>query len=70
MVTRAIHLSDGPGTLAFFFDITEQRRAQEELRQSHEHLRALFEASPVPIMMLDTEGRVVMWNGAAEATFG
>jgi PAS domain S-box-containing protein len=35
-----------------------------------EHLRAVFTASPLAIVTLDFEGRVTMWNPAAEELFG
>jgi PAS domain S-box-containing protein len=35
-----------------------------------EQLRAVFEASPLAIVSLDFEGRVTLWNPAAEALFG
>jgi PAS domain S-box-containing protein len=33
-------------------------------------LRMAFAASPLPIVALDAEGRVALWNRAAEKTFG
>ena len=33
-------------------------------------VRMTFAASPLPIVALDVEGRVTLWNGAAETTFG
>lgn len=35
-----------------------------------EQMRAVFEASPLAIVALDFEGRVTLWNPAAEALFG
>ena len=35
-----------------------------------EQLRAVFAASPLPIVALDPTGRVTLWNPAAEAAFG
>ena len=30
----------------------------------------MFEASPLPVVSFDAEHRVLLWNGAAERTFG
>ena len=42
----------------------------EALRESNESLIRLFNSSPVAIITLDPEGKVVMWNPAAERIFG
>jgi PAS domain S-box-containing protein len=51
-------------------DITERKRSEEELRQANETLRAVIEASPLAIYVLDLEGKVRSWNTAAEQIFG
>lgn len=51
-------------------DVTERQAALEEARANLELLETLFEASPEPIIALDTDGRVQLWNPAAEAAFG
>ena len=38
--------------------------------RSEDRLRALIEASPLAIAEVDRGGRVLLWNGAAEALFG
>jgi two-component system, cell cycle sensor histidine kinase and response regulator CckA len=48
-------------------DITAQKLAEEALRRASE---TSIYASPVPIIAVDTESRVTMWNPAAEALFG
>ncbi|HLF08191.1 MAG TPA: PAS domain S-box protein, partial [Dehalococcoidia bacterium] len=47
-----------------------RRRAEEALRKTNETLQALVQASPVGIAILDPDGRVEMWNPAAERMFG
>ena len=42
----------------------------EELRESNQTLRTLIQASPLPILALDRDAKVRLWNPAAEATFG
>ncbi len=51
-------------------DVTEARRADLAARATGELLQALFHASPVPIVGLDTEDRVIGWNAAAERALG
>lgn len=51
-------------------DITERKRAGEQLRHANETLRAVIEASPLAIYTLNPEGIVLNWNGAAERMFG
>jgi PAS domain S-box-containing protein len=58
------------GCIGVALDVTERRRAEEELESLHETLRALIEASPLSIVALDAEGRVTLWSPAAERTFG
>jgi PAS domain S-box-containing protein len=42
----------------------------EDLRRSEERLQAVIESSPLAIMEVDLETRVVRWNSAAERIFG
>jgi PAS domain S-box-containing protein len=51
-------------------DITDRKVKEEELRATNQALQILVEASPLAIMALDTEGRVTLWNPAAEKIFG
>jgi PAS domain S-box-containing protein len=41
-----------------------------ELHRSEHRLRAVIESSPLAIMEVDLEGRVIRWNRAAERIFG
>ncbi|MBD2292180.1 PAS domain S-box protein [Anabaena sphaerica FACHB-251] len=52
-------------------DITDRKRALEELHQSEEYLRLLVEGvKDYAIYMLDPEGRVMSWNSGAECITG
>ena len=46
------------------------QRTLEELRETQEYLRRVIETSPVPISLIDLEGRVQLWNQAAARLFG
>ncbi|WP_436900555.1 PAS domain-containing sensor histidine kinase [Halovenus halobia] len=51
-------------------EITEQIEREQTLRATIARLEALFEASPVPMMLLDADGTIERWNRAASTTFG
>jgi len=52
-------------------DISANREAEENLRQSEERFRLLVEAvGDYAIFMLDTEGQVVSWNTGAQRSTG
>jgi PAS domain S-box-containing protein len=46
------------------------RRAEAALRAGNEALGALMEASPLASIVLDGDGRVALWNKAAQSLFG
>jgi PAS domain S-box-containing protein len=47
-------------------DITERKRTEEELRESEEKNRALFEDVPIESLVVTLEGRIVQYNKAFE----
>jgi PAS domain S-box-containing protein len=47
-----------------------RRRAERELRDAHQSIRAVIESSPLPIYSIDMAGVVQSWNHAAETLFG
>lgn len=55
------------GTIA---DLTRRQSTEAALRQTNATLRAIMSSSPLAVMILDLEGRVLIWSGAAEKTFG
>lgn len=59
------------GAVLNFVDVTELRRAQEQLRARDERLRLVAESTrDYAIITLDGGGRVTSWNRGAELMFG
>lgn len=52
----------------------QQRQLAQELlaqvQQTNDMLQALIKASPLPIVALDLDAQVILWNPSAETTFG
>jgi len=65
---------DERGAISHFIaikqDVTERKRAEEALREIHDTLEAVIQASPIGITILDSHGNVKLWNPAAERIFG
>ncbi|MFT4946930.1 MAG: PAS domain S-box-containing protein [Natronomonas sp.] len=51
-------------------EITERIEREQTLRTTIARLEALFEASPVPMIVLGADGTIERWNRAATTTFG
>ncbi|MEF8883718.1 MAG: PAS domain S-box protein, partial [Haloarculaceae archaeon] len=51
-------------------NVTEQVERERELEATNQRLESLIEAAPLPIMEIDTDGTVLLWNGGAEEMFG
>ena len=51
-------------------DITEQKQVEAQLKQTNQSLEALIEASPLAIVVIDSQALVRIWNPAAELLFG
>jgi PAS domain S-box-containing protein len=58
------------GTLSSGEDITERKKAQEDLRNSEERFRTIYENAPVMIAAFEENGHWTLWNNECEKTFG
>jgi two-component system, NtrC family, sensor histidine kinase KinB len=56
--------------LAVVRDVSERKRAEEELRTSRERFREIYEKSPIGIELYDPQGRLVHVNPATLQIFG
>jgi PAS domain S-box-containing protein len=59
-----------PATLNFLSDITDKINAEQELRESEERFRTVTESAQDAIIMINDEGKTVLWNKSAERIFG
>jgi PAS domain S-box-containing protein len=51
-------------------EVAKRQEATSMLEAANSKLQALLDASPLPIVSLDTRRRVLTWNQAAERSFG
>ncbi|NIV28674.1 MAG: PAS domain S-box protein, partial [Anaerolineae bacterium] len=58
------------GFYAMYHDISERKAMERELRHQKEYYEALFVNSPVAVVTVDRDGKVISWNPAAERLFG
>ena len=68
-------LKDSDGNVTGLFssgeDITEQKRAEEELRESENKLRATLDAAAFPVAIVDSnDDKVYFWSESAHSLFG
>lgn len=58
------------GFVALVSDITERNQTQQELQKTLQTLQTLVAASPLPIIVIEPDATVQLWNPAAEQVFG
>jgi PAS domain-containing protein/DNA-binding CsgD family transcriptional regulator len=60
------HQGQIAGAIETLEDITEQKLAEEALKDSERRLYDILEASPIPAFVIDCEHQVIFWNRALE----
>ncbi len=65
-----IQTPNGVLVLGMIVDITESRKAQEELRDSERMARGIIDTALDAFVQMDETGVVVEWNAQAETVFG
>jgi PAS domain-containing protein len=58
--------SRAAGVLLIIRNVTERKHAQDALRQSEAHLRAIFDSTDQSIMLIDPDFRLLACNKAAQ----
>ncbi len=58
------------GTQGIFWDVTDQKRAEEALRTSELRTRLIIDTAIDAFVEMDSSGRITAWNPAAEQVFG
>ncbi len=58
------------GSVVTFFDVTERKNAEEQLRRSEARYRSIIEAAPYGVYRVDQHGRITMANPACAAMLG
>jgi two-component system sensor kinase FixL len=60
-----------PAIVAFYLDVTEQKRAEEALRTSEVRLRTLLEGlDNVAVQAYEADGTITFWNKASQRLYG
>ena len=51
-------------------DQTQRKKMEKELKEAHEFLNKIIQSSPNTIVATDLKGNIIIWNQAAEETYG
>ena len=67
-------VTDPDGTIVnwigFQQDVTDEQQTQKNLDETTDHLDRLLNAVPLPMLIVDADGTIQLWNAAAEDVFG
>ena len=74
VLDRAVIIRDPRGTahrmICAMLDVTEQRKADERVRESELRFRSVAETATDAIIVSDLDGKIIFWNEAAAQMFG
>ncbi len=65
-----IELNGEPAILVSFLDITDKKKARQELLESELQKRLIFETALDGIITINQKGEIIDWNTQAEVIFG
>ncbi len=68
--SKTINFMGSPADLISGIDITDRKKAEEELKESEEKYRHLYENSPFSIVLLNYEGKIIDMNLKTTEIFG
>lgn len=68
--TRLIQIAERDYLVAMWADITECKQMEQALRESQQRLRDIIEFLPDPVLAIDRQGRVMVWNRAMQEMTG
>ena len=68
--TANIFHGDHIREIVFVRDITERKRAENEIKGAKEYLENILDNSADAIGIVDRHGRIIQWNKASEKAFG
>jgi two-component system sensor histidine kinase/response regulator len=70
LVLPVIVAGEMVGIIGIYYDITELKRIERELRLQKDYYEAVVTNSPVAVVTVDLDPNVVSWNPMAEKLFG
>lgn len=71
IMLKPIESPAGPAVVSFIRDATEQRAAQDKLREYDQRLRTILDSiQDYGIYLLDTDGHIMTWNPGAQRIKG
>ena len=70
VTSRAIVFDGHKACLALALDVTDQKRAEEALRQSEQRTRVIIDNALDAVISMDSSGAITDWSAQAERMFG